>query len=80
MFFIVLEVAFEEIVFTLCVKFSKSRFHAGDPFAAVVVTTVPEICALAMSLIHIELALVVSILKDHAPNTVLVTFRPVSLI
>ena len=44
------------------------------------ITTIPEVFTLSMTLIHIENTLVVAILEQHPSVTMVITFRPIAFI
>ena len=80
MLLVVLEVALVDLILHLGKQSAKAIFHAGDPLASVVIPTVPNVLALTMPLVHVELALVVAVLKEHSAVSVMVAFGPVAFV
>ena len=74
MLLVVPEVTLVDLVLGHCVEPTEATLHTGDPITCVVIATVPYVLTLAMPLIHIELALVVSIWENQASFTMLVAF------
>ena len=80
MLLVILEVALVDLVLHLGKQSTEAIFHARDPLTYVVITTIPDVLALAVPLIHDKLAFIVAIFEEHAAVSVMVTFGPVALV
>lgn len=72
MLLVILKVALKDLTFCSGVKATKPRFHAVHPLTSVMITTIPHVLTLPVPLVHVELSLVVTVLKEHASRTMMI--------
>ena len=80
MLLVVLEVALVNLIFHLGQKSTEAVFHTGDPLAIIVISHIPDVLALTMSLIHDKFSFIVAILQEHAAIPMMVSLRPIAFI